>query len=134
MSTLALQHPELIHRLEQLAVDYNTLPEKLLDRAVQEFVEKMEQQFSLPKPEQPSAPPEFLKEVAAFERLKPELLKQYQGRAVAIYQEKVVAVGDDVLETHEQVVDQLGDVICYVELVRDDTPRKVRITSSRIKR
>ncbi|MEM7125612.1 MAG: hypothetical protein AAF702_04755 [Chloroflexota bacterium] len=134
MLTLALQRPELIHRLEQLAIDHNTPPEDLLNKAVQEFLERMEQKFAALKLKASLAPPEFLREVAAFERLKPKLLIQYRDHVVAIYQGKVVAVGEDILSTHNKVMEEFGEVVCYVEWVKEEVPRKVRITSSRIKR
>ena len=72
----------------------------------------------------------FEREIAAFERLKPTLLKEYPGQYVAIYQEKVVAHDDNKLETAQQVREQYGPVIYYVEQLLPDTPRTVRITSS----
>lgn len=71
--------------------------------------------------------PEFEAEVAAFERLKPELLKRYPGRAVAIHQGQVIEVGDDKMDVLERVRRRLGDVRCYVEWVEPDAPRRVRI-------
>lgn len=71
--------------------------------------------------------PEFKAEVAAFERLKPELLKRYPGRAVAIHQGQVVEVGDDKMDVLERVRRRLGDVRCYVEWVEPDVPRRMRI-------
>ncbi len=72
---------------------------------------------------------EFEAEVMAFERLKPELLKTHRGQFVAIYQEKVVEVGDDEMELLNRMDKRFGNVPYYVELVQENTPRKVRITS-----
>lgn len=77
---------------------------------------------------QPPVPPEFLREVEAFERLKPELLKQYKGHVVAIYQGEVVMVGDKVVDVHSAVIDRFGAVPCYVDHVQEK-PRVARITS-----
>jgi hypothetical protein len=129
MSTLVLQKPHLIERLEQIAVKRKTTPETLLDMAVEEFLDKAEFPATLPQRTQLSAPPEFLQEIAAFEKLKPELLKQYKGRAVGIYQGEVVAVGDDILSVHDTVINKFGQVPCYVEWVEEQTPRIARITS-----
>lgn len=71
--------------------------------------------------------PEFEAEVAAFERLKPELLKRYRGCAVAIHQGQVVEVGDDKMDVLAQVLKRLGNVRCYVEWVEPDTPRRARM-------
>jgi len=42
------------------------------------------------------------REHAAFERMLPELLKQYPGPAVAIYNGQVVGVGDDEIAVWEE--------------------------------
>ena len=56
-------------------------------------------------------------EHAAFERMLPELLKQYPGQAVAIYKGQVVAVGDDKMNLWAQVRQKLGPVPVYVQTV-----------------
>ncbi len=64
----------------------------------------------------------FEREQAAFERMKPELLRTHRGKVVAIYQSQVVQIGTDVAETLDAVYDQLGYVPCYVQRV-EETPR-----------
>jgi hypothetical protein len=76
----------------------------------------------------------FEQEVAAFEQLKPSLLKQYAGRYVAIYQGKVVASGDEKLALLDQVREQFGPIVCYIEKVSPDSPRTVRMPSIRLAR
>ena len=76
----------------------------------------------------------FEREVAAYERLKPELLKRYAGRVVAIYQGQVVAVGNDKMEVLGDVYERIGYVPCYIEWVEPDAPRRARITSVWMKR
>jgi hypothetical protein len=130
MATLVLQRSELIDKLAQIASDHNTTPDALLDTAIQEFVDKMEQQSVPEEQGRPSAPPEFLREAAAFARLKPELLKHYKGRVVAIHQGEVVAVGDDRMDVLGIVLEKLGPVPCYIEWVEEQTPRHAHITST----
>jgi hypothetical protein len=130
MTTLTLEKPELIDRLERIALDHHTTPTALLDTAVEEFLDRVDRAPGAPRHAQPIAPPEFLREIAAFEQLKPELLKQYQGRVVAIYQGQVVAVGDSVLGVHDAVTAKFGPVPCYVEWVEEQTPRRVRMVSA----
>jgi len=77
-----------------------------------------------------AAPAEFDHAVAAFERLKPALLKQHAGRAVAIHRGQVVAVGDDKVSVLAEVLAQFGPVPCYIEWVAPETPRRVRISSA----
>jgi PHD/YefM family antitoxin component YafN of YafNO toxin-antitoxin module len=57
------------------------------------------------------------REHAAFERMLPELLKQYPGQAVAIYNGEVVAVGDAKMDLWSQVRQRLGPVPVYVQVV-----------------
>lgn len=71
----------------------------------------------------------FEQEVAAFERLKPMLLKEYAGRYVAVYGGQVVAVGDARLALVKEVYKQFGEVPCYVEKVSAEPLRRVRIPS-----
>lgn len=134
MTTLTLARPELVDRLEQIAINQETTPTALLDTAVLEFIEKMEQQAVQKSTTQPTVSTEFLQEVAAFEQLKPQLLQQYAGRVVAIYKGNVVGVGDDVLTVHNAVVEEYGPVHCYVEWVEQEAPRRVRIASAWRKR
>lgn len=57
------------------------------------------------------------REHAAFQQMLPELLKQYEGRVVALYKGQVVAVGDDRMEVWERARQQLGDVPVYIQTV-----------------
>jgi hypothetical protein len=53
MATLVLHRSELIDRLAQIASDYNTTPDALLDTAIQEFLDKMERRPVPTQQEQP---------------------------------------------------------------------------------
>ncbi|MGB0383751.1 MAG: DUF5678 domain-containing protein [Ardenticatenaceae bacterium] len=75
---------------------------------------------------------EFEREVAAFEKLKPMLMKKYEGRVVAIHQGQVVAVGDDKMDVLDMVWEKFGEVPCYIEWVETETPRRVRVPSVRV--
>ncbi|MBM4461154.1 MAG: hypothetical protein FJ011_25925 [Chloroflexi bacterium] len=81
-----------------------------------------------------AAPPDFEHAVATFERLKPALLEQYNGRVVAVHDGRVVAVGDDRMAVLEMVTAQYGPVPCYIERVEPETPRRARISSAWIAR
>jgi len=61
----------------------------------------------------------FEREVAAFERMLPELLREYRGRVVAIHNGQVVEVGDSKVEVSERVHQRLGDVTVYVQRVSE---------------
>ena len=82
----------------------------------------------------PSTPTDFAREVESFERLRPALLAQYAGQAVAIYGGKVVASGNDKMALLAQVYEELGPVPCYVEWVETTGPRRVRVPSAWVKR
>ena len=76
----------------------------------------------------------FEQEVVAFERLRPILLEKYAGRYVAIYQEEVVASGDEKFALLDQVRERFGHIVCYIEKVASDSPRTVRMPSVRVAR
>ena len=130
MTTLTLEKPELVDRLAQIATAHNTTPDALLDQAVRELISTIDQGQPQTEPKHAQDFPEFMREVAAFERLKPELLEQYRGRVVAIHQGAVVAVGDNRMDVLGDVLEKLGPVPCYTENVEEQTPRKARITSA----
>lgn len=76
----------------------------------------------------------FEREVTAFEQLRADLLKQYTGKYVAIYQGKVVASGEDKLALLDQVRRQYGNVVCYIEKAAPDSPRTVHMPSVHVVR
>ena len=71
------------------------------------------------RPEMPHVAEQFKREVAAFERMLPELLQEDRDRVVAIHTGQVVAVGDAKAEVCEQVHQRLGDVIVYIQHVSE---------------
>lgn len=75
----------------------------------------------------------FQQEVAAFERLKPTLLKQYSGQYIALRRGEVVASGEEKLDVSRRVREQYGPGGYYVALVARQ-PRTVRMPSPRIAR
>ncbi len=86
------------------------------------------------RPAAAPVPADFNREIAAFERLKPTLQEQYGGRVVAIYQEKVVAIGDDKMDVLGEVIEKFGPILCYIERVDKSSPRSARIPSAWIAR
>ena len=123
--TLLTQEPAFLERNgEPLAV--------LLPLAAYEAFQAWQSLAADPSEREPD--PAFAREVAAFERLKPQLLQQYPGRVVGIYQGEIVAVGDNRLDVLDQVWDQFGEVSCYIETVEPVTPRRARMPSVRIRK
>jgi hypothetical protein len=75
----------------------------------------------------------FEREVAAFDRMLPELLQEHRDRVVAIHDGQVVEVGDSKEEVSERVHQRLGDVIVYVQRV-SERPRVVKFPYFRVAR
>ena len=75
----------------------------------------------------------FEREQAAFERMKPELLRTHRNKVVAIYQGQVVQVGTDIAETLDAVYNQFGYVPCYVQRV-EETPRTYKFPHRKVVR
>lgn len=57
------------------------------------------------------------REHAAFERMLPELLKQYPGQVVAIYNGEVVGVGDDEVPVWEEARKKFKGATIYIQVV-----------------
>jgi hypothetical protein len=64
----------------------------------------------------------FQREVAAFEHMKPELLKTHLGKAVAVYHGEIVAVGETKAQVYEQVTARFGEAPIFIHVV-DESPR-----------
>ncbi len=133
MTKLTLAEAPLIDQLQRMADQEQTTADLLLVQAVTEFLARRETTTPLADGEEAydsvAIHAAFEQEVAAFEQQKPQLLQTYPGKIVAIYQGQVVAVGDDRLRVHEEVIKRYGNVPCYVENVAVAVPRLVRITS-----
>ncbi len=61
----------------------------------------------------------FQREIAAFEHMKPELLKTHLGKAVGVYQGKIVAVGETKAQVYEQVIAKFGEAPIYIHVVEE---------------
>lgn len=73
----------------------------------------------------------FERDRAAFERMKPELLRTHRAAVVAIYQGQVVEAGTDIAETLDRVYDRFGYVPCYVQRV-EETPRIYKLPHRKV--
>ena len=113
---------ELYDALHKQALEQH----KTLDSMVSEW---LAERLDLPTESEVQAA--FSQEVAAFEDLKPTLLKQYTNQYVAIYRGQVVAYGDNnKIEILKKVYGELGPIICYIEKVATNAPRTVRVPSA----
>ena len=75
----------------------------------------------------------FEREQQALERLKPELLRACQGQWVAIYQGKVVEVGQDRSQVLDSVYNRFGYVPVYVQRV-EEQPRVYKLPHRKVAR
>jgi hypothetical protein len=78
------------------------------------------------------APTKFEREMAAFRRLMPTLLKDYRNKYVAIHEEKVVGCGDNLLDVAMEAYNKFGYQPIYVDLVTDVPQKPARIPRYRI--
>jgi hypothetical protein len=133
MTELTLAEAPLINQLQRVADQEETTADALLVQAVTEFLARratsMQRENEEDAYDSAAIHAAFEQEGAAFEQQKPQLLQTYPGKIIAIYQGRVVAVGDDRLKVHDEVTEKYGNVPCYIENVAEDVPRLVRITS-----
>ena len=66
--------------------------------------------------------PAFLREREAFNRLKPDLLREYRGKWVAVHQGKVIVIGNSSRQVATEAYAKVGYVPLYVGLVEERPP------------
>ena len=123
----------LVIRVEHKALQHNEIVLKEHGKPIATLIpvatdeqEKDETKNAAPKrPADAARFPQFDQEIIAFEQMKPELLKQYSGQAVAIYQGKVVATGKNKMDALRNAEKRMGAIHCYVEWVDSVTPRQI---------
>ena len=77
-------------------------------------------------------PTKFEREMAAFRRLLPELLKDYRNQYVAVHEEKVAGSGAELIPVAMAAYDRFGYQPIYVDLVTDEPQRPVLVPHFRI--
>jgi hypothetical protein len=95
MSPIPLKRPELAERLQQVAIEEGVPIEALLEQAVVEFLERV----TLVK---------LKDETSAFEQLHPQLVKEYYGQHVAIYQGALVDHDPDLATLRRRIRSKFG--------------------------
>lgn len=75
----------------------------------------------------------FARERAAFEEMFPQLLQEHLGKVVVVYQGNVVAVGNEVGPTLEEVYQRYGYVPCYAGRV-ESAPRIYQFPHRKVNR
>lgn len=124
MSDYQISLPDKLYEAvrRQAAMEEKT-PDSLVTEWVTERVVDLERRSN--------AQEAFEQEVAAFERMKPELVDRYQGEYVAIYGGEVVATGEGKLKLLREVYEQFGPVVCYIAQVGASGLRTIRMPSIR---
>jgi len=107
MATLTLQRPDLVDRLEQIAIERGTAAEDLLETAIREFLDKTTHQ-------------QIHAESVAFERMHAHLVAQYLGEYVAILNGEVVDHDPDVRTLHLRIRKQYGRLPVLIRRVMED--------------
>lgn len=95
----------------------------------------MNQANTLPAPEIPqpaTGNAKWQREYDEFLRLRPQLLKSYRGKYVAIHNGRPVQTGTDQIEVALRAYEQYGYVAIYVGLVSDAPPTTARMPSPRL--
>lgn len=73
------------------------------------------------------------REVEAFDRMLPELLKTHRGQFVAVYEGNVVGIGAEKLAVAREAYEKLGPVEVLVRLVAEQQP-VLRVSGPRLVR
>ncbi len=102
--------PDLMEQLRQ-AAEWNGVP---LEKAAQDAVLSYVGRYGRAKVEQ---------EQAAFEKMRPELLKKYRGQYVAVHNGEVVEVAPDLRSLHLKVYARFGHTpMLHIQVTEEPMP------------
>ncbi len=93
----------------------------LLTRALDDYIDKLEWE-------------KLRREMKAYEAMLAELLKEYDGKYVAIHQGEVIGVDDDLSTLHNRIYYEIGSVPVLFERVSTEPKRDIVIRSPRVER
>jgi hypothetical protein len=117
MTAIALNRPDLVEQLQQVATAEDTSTEELLDRAVIEFLEGV----ALRKLED---------ETATFERMHAQLVNRYLNEYVAIHNGAVVDHDTEVRHLYLRVRAKFGQMPILLRQVTEDVQLQELIVRS----
>ena len=109
MMGIVLMEPALVKRVEQWGYQTNRPVEKILETAVQIYLDELEQDA-------------IQAETQAFWKMHDDLLKTYPEQYIALYQGQVVAHDKDVSRLEERVRDQYDLLPVLIAPVRPRDP------------
>lgn len=119
-SSIALQ-PDLVKRVRQITRSREAAVEDFVNQAVRERLEQLEDQ-------------KLEAEAQAFERMHPQLVKQYLGQFVAVHEGQVADADIDFEALFLRLQKRLGDVPVLIRPVSTEPTLELRAPSPRLER
>lgn len=109
MMGIVLMEPALVKRVEQWGYQTNRSVEKILETAVQTYLDELERDA-------------IHAETQVFWKLHDDLIKTYPEQYIALYQGQVVAHDKDISRLEERVREQFGSLPVLIAPVRPRPP------------
>ena len=119
-SSIALQ-PDLVERVHRITKSKGTTVKDFVNQAVRERLEQLEDQ-------------KLKAEVQAFERMHPQLVKQYLGQFVAVHGGQIVDTDVDFEALFLRLEKRLGDVPVLIRPVSVEPAPELRAPGPRLER
>jgi len=119
-SSIALQ-PDLAERVHRITKSKGTTVKDFVNQAVRERLEQLEDQ-------------KLKAEVQAFERMHPQLVKQYLGQFVAVHEGQIVDADVDFEALFLRLEKRLGDVPVLIRPVSVEPTPELRAPGPRLER
>jgi hypothetical protein len=119
-SPIALQ-PDLVEQVRRITRSKGATVEDFVNQAVRERLEQLEDQ-------------KLEAEVRAFERVHPQLIKQYLGQSVAVHESQIVDADADFETLFLRLQKHLGDVPVLIRPVSTEPTLELRAPSPRLER
>ena len=119
-SSVALQ-PDLVERVHRITKSTGTTVRDFVDQAVRERLQQLEDL-------------KLKAEVQAFERMHPQLVKQYLGQFVAVHEGQIVDADVDFEALFLRLEKRLGDVPVLIRPVSVNPASELRAPAPRLER
>jgi len=119
-SPIALQ-PDLVEQVRRITRNKGATVEDFVNQAVRERLEQLEDQ-------------KLEAEVQAFERMHPQIIKQYLGQFVAVHESQIVDADADFETLFLRLQKRLGDVPVLIRPVSAEPTLELRAPSPRLER
>ncbi len=117
METIELKAPRLVRQIEQLAGESQRTAEEVVASALEAYVDTLEREA-------------IAAESEAFWQMQPQLVRDYPGEYVAIYQRRLVDHDADVHQLEARVRDRLKTAPVLIAPVAQ--PRELRWRGGRM--